>query len=136
NHDVATRYYNTLKPDGVPIDGVNDDVGNVDGAFGFPAYFDAPDPTFSVPSALLNWEEVSGAGDAGSLVYIIEMKGATTLVNSAVVAYYLDDAGRDDGTGDDPVPRPWPGEASTDQRVKDGYSALAGGTPYDQLTCS
>jgi hypothetical protein len=38
------------------------------------------------------------------------------------VPYYRDDACLDDGTGDDPVSRPWPGEASTDQRVKDGYS--------------
>src|SRR6185369_5093206 len=136
NAGVATRYYNVLKPDGVAIDGQNDDVGSVDGVFGTPAFFDAPDPTFNAPSALLNWEQVSGAGDAGSLVYIVEMKGATTLENPAVVPYYRDDKCLDDGTGDDPVPRPWPGEASTDQRVKDGYSALAGGTPYDQLACS
>ncbi|HXC50129.1 MAG TPA: Ig-like domain-containing protein [Candidatus Limnocylindrales bacterium] len=136
NHGVAVKYYNTLKTDGVDIDGVNDDTGNIDAVNGQPAFFDLPDPSFNIPSALLNWEEVSGAGDAGSLVYIIEMKGATTLVNSAVVPYYRDDACLDDGTGDDPVPRPWPGEASTDQRVKDGYSALAGGTPYDQLACS
>ncbi len=48
--------------------------------------------------------------------------------------YYRDDACLDDGTGDDPVARPWPGEASTDQRVKDGYAALAG-KPYEQLAC-
>ncbi len=119
----------------MPIDGQNDDVGNVDGVFGTPAFFDAPDPTFSVPTAILNWEEVSGTGDAGSLVYIVEIKGATTAVNPAVVPYYRDDACLDDGTGDDPVPRPWPGEASTDQRVRDGYVAANGGTPYDQLTC-
>jgi hypothetical protein len=135
DHDVATRYYNALKPDGVPIDGINDDVGNVDGAFGFPAFFDAPDPTFSVPSAVLNWEQVSGAGDAGSLVYIVEIKGATTAENPAVVPYYRDDACLDDGTGDDPVARPWPGEPSTDPRVRAGYETANGGTPYDQLTC-
>src|SRR6185295_13650779 len=67
--------------------------------------------------------------------YILELKGATTLVNPAVVPYYRDDACLDDGTGDDPVPRPWPGEASTDQRVIDGYSEANGGTPYEQLTC-
>jgi hypothetical protein len=135
NHGVAARYYNTIKPAGVPIDGQNDDVGNVDGVFGTPAFFDAPDPTFNVPTAILNWEQVSGAGDAGSLVYIVEIKGATTAVNPAVVPYYRDDACLDDGTGDDPVPRPWPGEASTDQRVRDGYVAAAGGTPYDELAC-
>lgn len=136
NAGVATRYYNVLKPGGVAIDGVNDDVGQVDGLFGFPAFFDAPDPTFNVPTAFFNWEQISGAGDAGSLVYIVEMKGATTLVNPAVVPYYRDDACLDDGTGDDPVPRPWPGEASTDPRVQAGYSAAAGGTPYAQLTCA
>jgi hypothetical protein len=135
NHGVAARYYNILKPNGVAIDGVNDDVGNVDGVFGIPAFFDAPDPTFNVPSAILNWEQISGAGDAGSLVYILELKGATTLVNPAVVPYYRDDACLDDGTGDDPVPRPWPGEASTDPRVQAGYSAANGGTPYAQLAC-
>jgi hypothetical protein len=135
NHGAVTRYYNLLKPNGVAIDGVNDDVGSVDGVFGTPAYFDAPDPTFNVPSAILNWEEVSGAGDAGSLVYIVEMKGATTAVNPATIPYYRDDKCLDDGTGDDPVARPWPGEASTDSRVQDGYSAANGGTPYAQLTC-
>ncbi len=135
NAGVASRYYNLLKPNGVAIDGVNDDVGQVDGVFGIPAFFDAPDPTFNVPSAILNWEQISGAGDAGSLVYIVEIKGGTTLVNPAVVPYYRDDKCLDDGTGDDPVARPWPGEASTDPRVRDGYSAAAGGTPYAQLTC-
>jgi hypothetical protein len=136
NAGVAVRYYNRLKPAGVAIDGQNDDVGNVDGVFGFPAYFDAPDPTFNAPSALLNWEEISGAGAAGSLVYILELKGATTVVNPAVVPYYRDDACLDDGTGDNPVPRPWPGAPSTDPRVQDGYSAENGGIPYDQLTCA
>jgi hypothetical protein len=135
NAGVATKYYNTLKPEGVDIDGVNDDTGNIDAVGGTPAFFDVPDPSFNVPSAILNWEQVSGAGDAGSLVYIIELKGVTTAVNAAVVPYYRDDACLDDGTGDDPVARPWPGEASTDARVKAGYSAAAGGTPYESLTC-
>jgi len=52
------------------------------------------------------------------------------------VPYYRDDACLDDGTGDDPVPRPWPGEASTDPRVQAGYSAANGGTPYAQLACA
>lgn len=136
NAGVASMYYNTLKPDGVAVDGVNDDVGSVDSVGGVPAFFDTPDPTFNVPSAVLNWEQVSGAADAGSLVYIIEFKGATSAVNSAVVPYYRDDACLDDGTGDDPVARPWPGEAGTDARVQAGYSAAAGGTPYDQLACA
>jgi len=135
NAGVGVKYYNVVKTAGVDIDGINDDAGNIDSVSNFPAFFDIPDPTFNAPSALLNWEQVSGAGDAGSLVYIIELKGPTTFTNSAVVPYYRDDKCLDDGTGDDPVQRPWPGEASTDQRVKDGYSQAAGGTPYEQLTC-
>src|SRR5262249_12578969 len=126
NRGVAAKYYNVLKPDGVDIDGVNDDQGNIDSVSNFPAYFDIPDPTFSPPSALFQWEEVSGVGDTGSLVYIVELKGATTLENPAVVPYYRDDACLDDGTGDDPVQRPWPGEASSDTRVLDGYCAAQG----------
>jgi hypothetical protein len=126
NRGVAAKYYNVLKPDGVDIDGVNDDQGNIDSVSNFPAYFDIPDPTFSPPTALFQWEEVSGAGDDGSLVYIAELKGATTLENPAVVPYYRDDACLDDGTGDNPVQRPWPGEASTDTRVLNGYCAAQG----------
>ena len=135
NHGVVAKYYNILQPDGVDIDGINDDTGNIDSVSNFPAFFDIPDPTFNLPSAILNWEEIAGAGDNGSLVYIVELKGATTLLNPAVVPYYRDDKCLDDGTGDDPVQRPWPGEASTDTRVHDGYSAAAGGTPYAQLNC-
>ena len=52
NRGVACTYYNAIKPGGVAVDGVNDDQGNIDGVGNFPAYFDAPDPTFSPPSAL------------------------------------------------------------------------------------
>ena len=148
------RYYTVLRPQGVPIDGVNDDVGQVDTLAPIPGvnmcvtsdgpkpavngicptFFDAADPTFNLPLAFDNWEQVSGKGGSGSLVYTFELKGPTSLTNPAVVPFYRDDACLDDGTGDDPVPRPWPGEASTDQRVKDGYVAQAG-KPYDQLKC-
>jgi hypothetical protein len=128
NHGVAVRYFNALKPQGVAIDGVNDDVGQVDSLAGQPAYFDAPDPTFDLPLALLKWEQVSGSGRNGSLVYVLEDKGATALTNPAVVPYYRDDACFDDGTGDDPVARPWPGEPSTDPRVQ----AVYGTKPCDQ----
>jgi hypothetical protein len=134
---VAVKYYNTvntlLDPDGADIDGVNDDQGNVDSLGTFPAFFDAPDPTFSPPTALLQWEQVSATGNNGSLVYIAELKGATTLLNPAVVPYYRDDKCLDDGTGDDPVQRPWPGEASTDLRVRNGYCQAAYGHPCDLL---
>jgi cysteine-rich repeat protein len=130
NAGVAVKYYNAIisatDPDGADVDGVNDDQGNVDGVSTFPAYFDAPDPTFSPPSSLLQWEQVSGSGGNGSLVYIVELKGATTLENPAVVPYYRDDSCLDDGTGDNPVQRPWPGESSSDIRVQNGYCAAAG----------
>jgi hypothetical protein len=124
-----------VRPEGVPIDGVNDDVGNVDEVAGQPAFFDAPDPTLDLPLAFDRWEQVSGRGDAGSLVYSFELTGPTTLTNPLVVPYYRDDACLDDGTGDDPVARPWPGEPSTDQRVIDGYAAAAGKAPAD-LECA
>ena len=111
NHDVAATYYNETKTEGVAIDGVNDDTGQIDQLpNGDPAFFDAPDPTFTKPLSFLNWEQVSGRDDAGSLVYLFEMKNAQALGNPAVMPYYRDDACLDDGTGDDPSPRPMPGE--------------------------
>ena len=134
-HGVAARYFNALHPDGFAIDGVNDDQGNVDGVGPVPAYFDVPDPTFDAPVAIYNWEQVSGRDDVGSLVFLEELKSATSAENPTVVPYYRDDECLDDGTGDDPVPRPWPGEPSTDPRVRAGYEQANGGTPYAQLTC-
>ena len=110
NHNVASTYYNETKTDGVPVDGVNDDQGNVDEGPTGPAFFDAPDPTFTKPLAFFNWEQVSGKDDNGSLVYMFETKTAQSLENPLVVPYYRDDACLDDGTGDDPSPRPMPGD--------------------------
>jgi len=136
NSDVASTYYNLAKPDGVPVDGANDDVGNVDALpNGDPAFFDAPDPTFDVPSAVNRPEQVAGRDRAGSVVYAFEFKGATSLTNAAAVPYYRDDRCLDDGTGDDPVARPWPGERSTDSRVKAAYAELNGVTPAE-LDCA
>lgn len=120
NAGVASTYFNMLKPDGVTIDGINDDVGQIDnlqdvvpGAPDFPAFFDVPDPTFNIPSALGTWDQVSGVGEAGSLVYVFENKSPASFTEPAVVPYYRDDKCLDDGTGDDPVARPWPGEAQS-----------------------
>jgi hypothetical protein len=123
NKDAASTYYNTLKPAGVPIDGVNDDTGQFDQipVAGAPAFVDTPDPTFDLMSAIDRPEEVAGKGDTGAVAYVFEFKGATSAANAAAVPYYRDDACLDDGTGDDPVGRPWPGESSTDSRVKQGY---------------
>ena len=126
NAGVAERYFNALRPEGVAIDGANDDVGQVDSLPGVgPAFFDAPDPTFDLPSAIERWEQVAGTGDAGSLVYLFELTGPSSAVNFLAVPYYRDDKCLDDGTGDNPVARPWPGETSTDPRVVAGYGAGA-----------
>jgi hypothetical protein len=136
NKGVADRYYNLARPDGVAVDGKNDDVGNVDQLpNGDPAFFDAPDPMFDVPSAVDRPEEVAGRGSAGGLVYAFEFSGATSLTQPTAVPYYRDDACLDDGTGDDPVARPWPGEASSDPRVRQAYADVNGVTPA-QLDCT
>jgi hypothetical protein len=143
NPGMVTKYYNPTKPDGVPIDGVTDEnVGNVDSlpGSGNPAFFDSCDPTFDACSAVDRPEEV--AGPNGGLVYQFELTSPTIAAgNAAAVPYYRDDACLDDGTGDGPVQRPWPGEPYTDQRVKDGYVAYwkAHGAPstltYADLKC-
>jgi hypothetical protein len=137
NKGVADRYYNLEHPDGVAIDGINDDTGSIDKlpVTGQPAYLDTPDPTFDLPSAVDRPEQVAGKGSAGSAVYVFEFTGATSAANATAVPYYRDDACFDDGTGDDPVQRPWPGEASTDPRVQAGYAAENGVSSYAQLTC-
>lgn len=140
------RYFTALRPQGVPIDGINDDIGQVDGHMPIagmcigsdgpvpasnglcPMFFDAADPTFNLPLAFNNWEQVSAKGNNGSLVYIFALKGATTLANPLVIPYYRDDACLDDGTGDDPVARPYPGENYLwrDGLVPKSYDLLAG----------
>lgn len=126
NPGAVTRYYNTVKTDGVAIDGINDDVAQVDQVpvAGQPAFFDTCDPTFDICSPIDRPEEV--AGPNGGLVYQFEFNSPTLLAgNAAVVPYYRDDACLDDGTGDAPVQRPWPGEPTTDKRVQDAYLAVA-----------
>lgn len=135
------RYFTALRPQGVPVDGINDDLGQIDSVAPVagqcmtsdgprppdakgrcPLFLDAADPTFNLPLAFNNWEQISGKGNSGSLVYTFALKGATSLANPLVVPYYRDDACLDDGTGDDPVKRPWPGESSADARVIAAYA--------------
>jgi hypothetical protein len=120
---VATTYYNLRTDGGVAIDGVTDtQVGEVDSipVANKPAYTNVCDPTSQLCSAIDAPEEV--AGDGFGLVYEFELTGATGLVgNMAATPYYRDDACFDDGTGDAPVQRPWPGESSTDSSVQNGY---------------
>jgi hypothetical protein len=130
NSRVASTYYNELttakaaggEDGGVPVDGQNDDVGYIDEVpvSGQPAFFDVNDPTFNKPLSFLNWEQVSGKDDNGSLVYMFQMNNPQSAENPLVVPYYRDDSCLDDGTGDDPSPRPWPGEAHSDDRLDTG----------------
>ncbi|MGH8530326.1 MAG: hypothetical protein ACRETN_10915 [Nevskiales bacterium] len=143
----AGRYFTLQRPQGVPVDGINDDIGQVDGFLPIsgqcpspddgatganngscPAFFDAADPTFNLTLAFNNWEQVSGKGDLGSLVYTFQNNGATSFGNPLVVPYYRDDACLDDGTGDDPVQRPFPGEsyAWNGGLVPNAYNTAAG----------
>lgn len=130
-----TTYYNQLKTSGVPIDGINDNVGHVDQVpvSGQPAFVDTCDPTFNICSAIDNPEE--WAGPNGGMVYVAELVGYSSAFNPAVVPYYRDDGCLDDGTGDGnvrpgpnagiqtlyPPYRPRPGDASTDTAVQHGY---------------
>jgi len=140
---AVDTYYNQKNPQGVRVDGVPDStVGEVDQVpvTGQKAYFNTCDPTFDICSAIDNPEEI--AGPNGGLVYIAELKGATSALQPAVVPYYRDDACFDDGTGDGPPARPWPKEASTDPRVQQGYVDYwkAHGAPstlqYSDLVCN
>ena len=122
---VATTYYNLKNQSGIAIDGQQDNsIGEIDQVpvTGQDAEVNSCDPTFAVCSAMNNPEEIAGNGFG--LVYEFELTGATAAAgNAAVVPYYRDDACYDDGTGDAPAPRPWPGEPSTDSRVQNGYLA-------------
>jgi hypothetical protein len=126
NRGVAVKYFNensmVTAPDGVDIDGHDDEeqlrqVTQIDKAGNQNAFFDVADPTLTKPLAIFNWEQVSASGDNGSLVYLLKINDARSLENPLVVPYYRDDMCFDDGTGDNPIARPYPGEASTDSRV-------------------
>lgn len=101
NAGSVTRYYSSAVPDGVPIDGVNDEVfGNLDIGVGTPAesHYDIADPTVQAFTPVENWEEV--AGDQGSIVYYLKNPRPGPGV---ITSYYRDDAEFDDGSGDNPV---------------------------------
>jgi hypothetical protein len=67
---------------------------------------DVTDPTLSVPSNALQWEQLSGPH--GSLVMRTALREVTpggAAVSVVAVPYYRDDSCFDDGTGTDPGPR-------------------------------
>ena len=121
NAGSVSTYYDegmtkTGRPDGVSIDGQNDDVGNIDSnPVTGNSYFDVTDPTFAAPLAFYDWEEVSGAN--GSLVYMFQLNDLKDGANPAITAYYRDDSCFDDGTGDDPSPRLHPGDSYADMQA-------------------
>ncbi len=147
-YGLANTYYNQKTPLGVPVDGLQDTtVGEIDQVpvTGQPAFFNACDPTLDICSAIDNPEEISG--NYGSLIYVAgelpthlvsnnpeAIPTPSTLVNPEVVPFYRDDACFDDGTGDAPVPRPYPGDPSNDPNVQNGYAAYWS-QPYANLTC-
>lgn len=107
-------FYSAVVPDGVPIDGVNDEalfcragddpLPNPVAATNCPgdnAVFlvDLPDPTVQVPVTNLAWDQVTG--DAGTMVSTIT---ALQTQGGVLTPYYRDDARFDDGTGHDPSP--------------------------------
>jgi hypothetical protein len=101
NQGAVSTYYSPVVPDGVPIDGINDEqFGNVDVGTGTPAesHYDIADPTLQPFSPDEMWEEV--AGPNGSIVYYIS---ETRPGPGAITSYYRDDADFDDGSGDNPV---------------------------------
>ena len=76
NAHVVTRYFNSIKPDGIAVDGVPTTSATSRASAARRRSSTSRISTFVVPLAVLNWQQVSGAGDAGSLVYVDETKGA------------------------------------------------------------
>jgi hypothetical protein len=121
-----TKYYNPMKPQGVDVDGRNDEVfGNIDDpcnprydtAYGpivrqipgacsqYHQSIDIFDPTHSMVNATLQYEQVSGPW--GTLVTRWTIDKVTPGAAQGIVAvpYYRDDSCFDDGTGSSPGPR-------------------------------
>ncbi len=101
NQGAVSTYYSPMVPDGVPIDGVNDElVGNLDVGVGTPAesHYDVADPTHQPYGAVEQWEEVAGRN--GSVVYYTHNPRPSAAV---ITSYYRDDADFDDGSGEDPA---------------------------------
>ena len=100
-----TRYYNPHVPDGVDVDGRDDEAfGNlyVDAGEEFHNDVDVVDPTFSGVSPSFSWEQLSGPG--GTFVSSWTIRTVNLGAAHAVLTtpYYRDDSCFDDGTGTDP----------------------------------
>jgi hypothetical protein len=135
NAGVMTRFYNARHPEGVEVDGRNDEAfGNlddpcnsnyratdpVDGQYRtlygqlqlcrlpYHQSVDMFDPTFSDANAALSWSET--AGPSGTIVdrysaRLENLSPAGAAQSVVAVPYYRDDSCFDDGTGTDPGPK-------------------------------
>jgi len=156
NAGIMTRYYNPQNPNGVEIDGKNDDMGNThvyashdgveidpDGETGpqkpigqgkdkcphkacINNDIDVSDPLFSGVNAGLNWEQISGPH--ATLVSRTQVHKATPGSAHSVVSvpYYRDDACFDDGTGSNPGPHVDPRRVDGDEEHDSNYTAPDG----------
>jgi hypothetical protein len=156
NAGMMTKYYNPQNPDGVAIDGKNDDLGNThvyashdglavdpdgDGPEGeigpggqescphdgcINNDIDVPDPVFSGVNGGLQWEQV--AGPHGAIVSRVQIHKATPGSAHSVLAvpYYRDDACFDDGTGSNPGPHIDGRDVDGDEESDSFYTAEDG----------
>jgi hypothetical protein len=141
---VIEKYYNPQRPEGVDVDGRNDEVFGtlyanpgggelrvdddvpvvgpvaVDAQLGGDCFqycsdLDVTDPTLNGVTNLM-WEQVSG--EFGSMVFTSAIENLTPGAAQAFLAipYYRDDACFDDGTGIDPGPHLTPKRVDSPER--------------------
>jgi hypothetical protein len=127
NAGRVDTYYNPNNPNGVAIDGHDDElIGNLDdpcqpryqtaygdlyrkipgGCGSYHLSMDLVDPTFSNPEGGLQWEEITG--DAGTVVDRWRLNQVTpggALQDLVATSYYRDNSCFDDGTGTNPGPK-------------------------------
>src|SRR5439155_25012430 len=69
----------------------------------------------------------------GSLVYMYQLNDVKDAEEPLIIPYYRDDSCFDDGTGDDPSPRLYPGESYAD--MSDPATFPADAQAYTQRPC-
>ncbi|HUR67744.1 MAG TPA: hypothetical protein VM370_00735 [Candidatus Thermoplasmatota archaeon] len=100
---MVDTYYTSVRSDGVPIDGVGDEIYGTNSewqedALGETLFLiDAPDPTLSGAVANEAWDEATGAHGT-ILTYIHALRSQS----GVLTPYYRDDATFFDGTGTEP----------------------------------
>lgn len=93
---AVDTYFTPLRPEGVPIDGANDELAGTNSEWQDLFTVDTPDPTLSGALANVAWDQASGR--AGSLVTFIR---APDTRSGVLTPYYRDDAAFEDGTGEE-----------------------------------